>query len=53
MVKDLIETQGQDNTAFFTCRYFRYDLKYIAKPDLMPLVVQNTNIVEGLIEAVY
>ena len=39
MVKDLIDTRGEDHKMLYTCRYFRYDLKYIAKPDLMPLLV--------------
>ena len=37
---------------FYQCRYVRYDLKYIAKPDLMPQLVQETRMVEDLIDAV-
>ena len=53
MVKDLLDTRGQDPKMLYTCRYFRYDLKYIAKPDLMPLLVQDTSVLEDLIEAVH
>lgn len=42
-----------DRQMYWSCACFRMDLKYIAKPDLMPLLVENTTIVEDLIEAVY
>ena len=52
MVKDVIDSHGL-RAHFFSCRYFRYDLKYIAKPDLMPLLVQDTSVVEDLIQSIY
>ena len=52
MVKDVLESRGH-RPNFFSCRYFRYDLKYIAKPDLMPLLVQDTSVVEDLIQSIY
>jgi hypothetical protein len=51
-IKELIDTKGQDMGSFYQCRFLRYDLKYIAKPDLMPQLVQETLMVENLMEAV-
>ena len=53
IVKDVIDTQAKDQQYYYTCRYFRYDLKYIAKPDLLRQIASSTTIVEDLIEAVY
>jgi len=34
-VKELIDTKAEDIGVFYQCRFLRYDLKYLAKPDLM------------------
>ena len=51
-LQQLIDSKASDMGLFYQCRYVRYDLKYIAKPDLMPQLVQETQMVEDLIDAV-
>ena len=50
--KEFIDDQGNDKGLLFQCKFLRFDLKYIAKPALMPHLVQNTTMVEDLIEGV-
>lgn len=53
IVKDVVDTEAKDQKYYYTCRYFRFDLKYIAKPILLQKIASTTTIVEDLIEALY
>ena len=49
-VKKLIKTKA-DKSAFYQCRFLRYDLKYLAKPAIMDQIVSETSLVQDLLEA--
>ena len=54
MLQEFLDCDEAEQThKYYNLRYFRFDLKYIAKPDLMPLIAGNTTIVEDMIEALY
>ena len=51
-IEQLIEEKAREQTTFYQCRFLRYDLKYIAKPDLMQQLISETTLVEDFMDAV-
>lgn len=51
-IKELVDSKAMDQQIYYNTMYLRFDLKYIAKPALMPQLVQETSIVENLMNAV-
>ena len=56
-IKEFIDSMaGEDGenhktlSALYQVKFLRYDLKYIAKPDLMPQLVETTTLIEDLID---
>jgi len=51
-LKELIDEQASNQLTSYSCQFLRYDLKYLAKPDVMAQIVSETSLVEDLLEAV-